>query len=67
MLTPEEVRRRVEELAADYGDAETAHMEEDEIRRDVLEAIRDGRTTDPAGVAREALRTKEIDFPRYYA
>ncbi|MFC7330786.1 hypothetical protein [Marinactinospora rubrisoli] len=61
-----EIRRRVEHIDSISGDDEVAHYEEDELHRDVLEAIADG-APNGADLAREALRTRGIRFDRYYA
>jgi hypothetical protein len=57
-----EVRR----LAEDRKDYEAAHGVEDELWMRVLEAIRDG-AENPSELARIALKTGEIDYPRWYA
>lgn len=59
------VRRRVAEIAeaAESGDFGRAHALEDLMRDEVLEAI--GRNTSNApALARAALRSRAIDFPR---
>lgn len=61
------LRRRIEEIRAMAGDWEAAHGAEDRLREQVLQAIADGIVQDPAAVAKEVLRTSEIDFPRYCA
>jgi hypothetical protein len=68
-VNADDVRARVEQLRAAYdasGDDETCHADEDELHRDVLKAIADG-APDPAGLAREAIRTDELTFARWYA
>jgi hypothetical protein len=67
-----DVRERVEMIDHCRGDDETAHSEEDKLRRDVLTYIADGDwvESDPLAVrdiAREALRTERIDFARWCA
>lgn len=69
-MTVDEVRKRVAAIARltveDHNDEE-AHVCEDELRMDVLQAIADGKCADPAGCAREALRTEDLEFCRWYA
>lgn len=66
-MTVEEVKARVAEIEAVKSDDEGAHSMEDELHQDVLQAIADGTADDPAGCAREALKTHEIDFCRWCA
>lgn len=63
-MTPEEIRARV--AAIDASDPEAAHGDEDDIRSGVLEAIAEGHP-DPAAIAKAALETRGLDFPRWYA
>lgn len=65
-MTPADVRLRVEAIAAAHGDYEMAHGDEDRLHQDVLRAIAAG-APDAAELAAEALRTLELDFPRYCA
>lgn len=66
-MTVDEVRERVAKIAAIGGDDELAHGEEDLLHEEVLRAIADGRCPDPAGAAREALKTLDLDFERWCA
>lgn len=66
-VTPEDVRQQVDALRANHGDYEGAHGDEDRLYADVLRAISAGTCTDPAACATEALKTADIDFPRYRA
>jgi hypothetical protein len=66
-LTPERVRAAVEHIRAISGDAESAHNEEDELYRVVLQAIADRSCAAPEECARLALETAGIDFPRWCA
>lgn len=66
-MTLAEVKNRLEAIAATAGDAEVAHGIEDRLHQDVLEAIARGNTALPGALAREALRSREIEFPRYAA
>jgi hypothetical protein len=65
-MTPTEVRKRVREIRRNAKDDEIAHELEDALRRDVLTAIAKGAKSAPA-LAREALRSTEIDFSRWCA
>ena len=62
-LTLEEVKSRVRKISAVQKDYETAHSYEDELYCDVL------RHHARAGceLAKAALKTQELTFPRYCA
>lgn len=66
-MTIFEVRERLEEIKTLANDSEAAHSREDGLYFDVLRAIADGETDDPAGLAAEALKTLGIDFDRWCA
>lgn len=71
-MTVEEVIARVEEIRKIRGDDEMAHVYEDRLFSDVLHFIaedsrRDGFRTEYVDLAREALKTQEIHFARWYA
>lgn len=66
MLTVKEVENRVELIKGMAHDPDVAHGEEDQLRLEVLQAIVAGHDT-PAGLAKAALKTGEIDFPRWTA
>ncbi len=69
MTTPEGIFQRVEQLrknAATSPDHERLHIEEDAILVEALEAIADGAPHGRA-IAREALRTQNVVFDRWYA
>ncbi len=53
-------------IRAIADDDESAHGEEDELRARVLQAIADG-ATDPAALAAEVLKTRDIEFSRWCA
>lgn len=53
--------KRIREIKNDY---EAAHGAEDSLFESVLRDIAKGKCPDPVAAAREALRTKLIDFPR---
>jgi hypothetical protein len=65
-LTVEDIKRRVAKIDAEKDDDETAHGSEDQLWEDVLKAIADG-AEDPAALAREALKTRDIEFSRWRA
>lgn len=66
-MTPAEVQKMVDHLARPCGDDETLHAEEDQIHRDVLEAIAMGKARNARECARIALTTRDLDFSRWYA
>jgi hypothetical protein len=66
-MTPEDVTERVLAISKMRDDYERAHSAEDDLRRDVLQAIALGNTTDPAGCARAAVASAYIKFPRHTA
>jgi hypothetical protein len=62
------IRDRIAQIEKVKDDFERAHSEEDSLHQDVLRAISRGR--DPAKMrqlAREALKSTEIDFFRFCA
>ena len=69
-ITVKEVKKIVNSLAngmnADWADYEDMHIEEDDMCEDVLRAIAEG---DPHSklLAREALKSKNVKFTRWYA
>ena len=65
-MTVEEVRRIVAQIADLDCDAESAHGAEDDLHEAVLQAIADG-ADNAAELAREALETRKIEFPRWCA
>jgi hypothetical protein len=66
--TVEQVEARVKAvIATAETDCDAAHSMEDDLLRDVLRAIADGTTDNPAGVAKAALGSIEQDFPRHTA
>lgn len=66
-MTPEEVKKRVSDIRICSGDSEGAHSMEDELYADIIEAIRDGKIVDAMRCCEEALRSKDLSFPRWYA
>ena len=67
MMTPEEVKQRVQDIRDSVSDDETAHSMEDDLYFDVLASIAAGLCSDPAKCAEEATKTAEIDFARWCA
>ena len=65
-MTEDDVRRRVDEIDSIADLAEQAHMEEDRLYCDVLEAIAAG-ADNPKGLARAALAARQLDIDRYYS
>lgn len=65
-MTPGDVRERVEEIERMADDDEIARLREDGLWENVLEAIARG-DPQPALLAKEALRTRQINFARWYA
>ncbi len=66
LMTEDEIRRRVEAIDHVADLPERAHMEEDRLYADVLEAIAAG-ADDPAALARAALGTRQIGIDRFYS
>lgn len=63
----EDVKRRVGEIAARADFNDQAHSMEDSLHSDVLRAIASGTAEDPVACAREALRTEDLEFERWFA
>jgi len=66
-MTTDEAKRRVEEIRAIRGDDESAHAAEDQLYRDILKAIAEGKAENPAALCAEGLRTRRIRFCRWCA
>lgn len=65
-MTEEEVRQRVAAIDEVADLPETAHMEEDRLYCDVLQAIASG-ASNPAGLARAALAARHLSIDRFYS
>jgi hypothetical protein len=65
-MTTEQVLLRVKLIQQSAGDDEYAHSMEDDLRRDVLQAIADG-APNVRELAAAALKTDEINFARWCA
>jgi hypothetical protein len=70
-MTVQDVRKRAKEIKKlSLVDPEAAHAQEDELWKDVLSAIaskQDHGRTYPDGLARAALVTTKLEFPRWSA
>lgn len=66
MNTLEEIRNLVQQLADNHGNAESAHVLEDQIHDKALVAIAEG-AEHADEIAEEAMKTVTIDFERWYA
>lgn len=62
-----DVQKRIRQIRVIIDDDETAHMAEKTLWEEVLDAIADGATDDPAALARAALKTTKLAFARWYA
>lgn len=65
-MTEEEVRRRVEAIDDIADLTEQAHVEEDRLYCEVLQAIAAG-ADNPVDLARAALATRHLAIDRYYS
>lgn len=65
-MTYDEVTTEVIRIRQMAGDPETAHSAEDDLHQGVLAAIANG-AENPATLAKAALATKDIEFPRWCA
>jgi hypothetical protein len=66
-MTPEYVAKQIEDLKSLVGLKDgTAHEVEDAIYLEVLKSIASGTCPDPAGCAREALKSRDMRFPRWF-
>lgn len=63
-MTAEDVKIRLDRIRGCGKDYEALHSEEDALFVDVLTAIANGKCTDPAGIAKEALQSREIPGKR---
>lgn len=66
-MTLQEARERVQLVAAQVGDPEGVHSEEDRLRADVLRYLAEVAPAELGELARIALSTDEIKSPRWYA
>jgi hypothetical protein len=66
-MTIDEVRQRVEHIAAVAGDPEIAHAEEDKPYADLLQSIADDVTDEAQEMAELALTVRKMGFERWHA
>ncbi len=66
-MNADQVRQRIATIADTAGDPEVAHSHEDALYLDLLTAIAKGECDDPQACAREAVKSAEMDFPRWCA
>jgi len=66
-MTLEEAHARVELIRDEIDDPEGAHSEEDKFREDVLRYLSEVAPAELGELARIALSTNELDFPRWCA
>lgn len=62
-----EVKERVALIEQMKGDYEIAHSEEDKLHVDFIKHIASLNIFPISGVAKEILKSSEIDFERYFA
>lgn len=62
-----DVIEQVKEIKDEELDPEVAHLLEDNLYEQVLNAIASSKCSDPKSFAKEALKTKDILFRRWYA
>ncbi|WP_131501286.1 hypothetical protein [Lactobacillus crispatus] len=62
-----EAKEWVNDIKDSRRDFEMAHCLEDELYLKILREIADGTCEDPQQVAKEAIKTQDINFPRYCA
>lgn len=67
MLTVQEVRECVDNIAKKTYDDEVAHSMEDGLHQEVLRAIANGACENPQACAAEALKTCDLSFCRWCA
>lgn len=62
-----EIKQRVQRIEQAKGDCECAHGMEDQLMQDFIRYIAENAPRGLARMAREVLKTEDIDFPRYCA
>lgn len=68
MMTIDCIRSTIEQIKSiGSKDPEVAHKMEDDLYQAVLQAIREGKVTDPVAAAAVALEAKALSFPRWCA
>lgn len=66
-MSPDDVRERLAEIENVAYDDEAAHSLEDDLYRQLLEAIADGLCQEPELCARLALKSQNLHFERWGA
>jgi hypothetical protein len=61
-----EIKTRIDNIKAVSGDDEVAHIEEDALREDFIKYIAIGGNV-TSEMAKEVLKTNDIDFARWCA
>lgn len=67
MVDLDEINIRVHDIQMVAGDPEHAHALEDDLYRDVLESFTKNPDPNVRRKAKAALKTREINFPRWAA
>ena len=62
-----DVIEQVKEIKEEQSDPEVAHLLEDNLYEQVLNEIAFGKCSNSKKIAKEALKTKDIPFKRWYA
>ena len=63
----EEIKKRIQEIASKSGDDETQHGQEDALRAAFIEAVAREGSYPWAEMAKEILKTDDMDFARWCA
>lgn len=66
-LTPADVQAMIDKIEAEKWDDETAHIREDGMLWTIIEAIATGNCRSRRACCEVALKSKNIDFSRWYA
>lgn len=61
------IKHCVETIKSAQGDCEFAHGMEDELRKQFIQHVADGDFGELSVMAKEVLKTLDLDFPRYCA
>jgi hypothetical protein len=62
-----EIQRRIEEIESNKRDDQRAHSEEDRLREDFIVFIAENGNKKLSEMAREIMKTNDIDFARWCA
>lgn len=62
-----EIKRRVQRIEQAKSDYECAHEMEDQLMQYFIKHVAENAPRGLARMAREVLKTEDIDFPRYCA